>query len=96
MEREFLNFSRCLNPVFLDVSNYLDASILESLTFFPLLNSFPRPKSFWSQDFVKRIMRIRILNTRFLFFKTRNEKPWSDDEVDHFERDFSLDHLLSP
>ena len=44
-------------------------------------------------------MKIRIiclLNIGFLFFETRNEKPLSNDELDHFGLDFGLDYVFSP
>ena len=41
-------------------------------------------------------MRIRWLNSIFLLLEMRNEKPSSNNELDHFERNFGLDYVFSP
>ena len=42
-----------------------------------------------------RISRNHYVNTEVPFSKSRNEKPWSDGSLDHFERGFRLDLVIS-
>ena len=99
------NFQNIINSlsstrnVLLDVSSKLNCLynlVLESLDFFPLLDSFLCPRSIWNQDFVKIIGRNCLLNAKFCLRIHGMKSPWSSSLLDQFEREFGLDYIFYP
>ena len=63
--------------------------------FHPLLDSFLCLGTAWNQNFIIGKGRIFRLNSKFYFFEMWNEKPWSGNQLNHFERNFWLDYSFS-
>ena len=63
-------------------------------SFYPLLDLILYWGSAGNQHFFKEEGIIFYLSFEFLFFKMRNEKPWSIDYLDHFEQYFGLDYVF--
>ena len=62
--------------------------------FLPLLDQVMCPRSVWKWDFVERIGRNHLLNTKFCLRNCGMKSHWFGNQLDQFEREFGLQYMF--